>query len=95
LISDKIKDEIENTLGSITKLKILRVLSKNRDEFFTKYALEKKTGLKPVSVRSNLKDLTKIQWVTESPYKPTKYKINQENQTVKDLIDFFKKIKYI
>ena len=95
MMPDKIEDEIENTLGSITKLKILRVLSKNSDQYFTKYALEKKTGLKPVSVRSGLKDLTGLRWVTESPYKPTKYKINQENQTVKDLIDFFKKTKYI
>jgi Fic family protein len=94
-MNDEIKNEIENTLGSITKLKMLRVLSSNNNEYFTKYALEKMTGLKPVSVRSNLKDLTKIRWVTESPYKPTKYKINKENQTVKELIDFFKKIKYI
>jgi Fic family protein len=92
---NEVEDEIENTLGSITKLKMLRVLSKNKNEYFTKYALEKMTGLKPMSVRSNLKDLTEIRWVIESPYKPTKYKINQENQTVKDLIDFFKKIKYI
>ncbi len=89
------EDEIETGLGGISKLKILRILTRNKEETFTKYALEKMTGLKPIAVRNNLKTLTQMQWVKEYPYKPKKYKINLKNPVVKHLIDFFREVKYI
>ena len=94
MFNDK-ADETETGLGSISKLKILRILTRNKDETFTKYALEKMTGLKSIAVRNNLKTLTQIQWVKEYLYKPKKYKINLENPVVKHLIAFFREVKYI
>jgi len=88
-------EEVEQGLGSIGKLKILRVMLQKPDEAFTKYGLERATGLKPVDVRTNLKSLIKLGWVKEYPYQPRTYKINLENEIVQHLSEFFRQIKYL
>ena len=87
--------EVEKGLGSIGKLKLLRVMLEKPDEVFTKYGLDKLTGLKPVDVRTDLKTLIKFNWVKEYPYNPRTYKINLEKEVVKHLSEFFRKIKYL
>ena len=86
---------MEQGLGSVGKLKILRVMLQKPNESFTKYGLEKATRLKPVDVRTNLKTLIKLRWVKEFPYQPRTYKINLENEIVKHLSEFFRQIKYL
>lgn len=88
-------EEVEQGLGSIGKLKILRVMLEKSNEAFTKYALEKATGLKPVDVRANLKTLVNLGWVKEYPYQPTTYKINLENEIMKHISEFFQNVKHL
>jgi hypothetical protein len=88
-------EELEAGLGSIGKLRIMRALARRKDEAYTKYALERATGLKPVDMRNDLKTLTQINWVKEHPYRPKKYRINTDNPTVSHLIDFFIKARYV
>jgi len=88
-------EEIEQGMGSVGRLKILRVMLQKPKEAFTKYGLEKATGLKPVDVRTDLKTLIKLGWVKEHPYQPRTYKIDLENEIVQHLLEFFRQIKYL
>lgn len=88
-------EEAEKALGSMGKLKILCLMLENPNEAFTKYRLEKTTGLKPVAVRTNLKVLIELEWVKEFSYKPKTYKINLENRAVQSFSKFFQDIKYL
>jgi len=85
--------EIETGLGSIGRLKILREMIEDPNQYFTKYSLERKTGLKPVDVRKNLKILTDLNWVREYAYDPRTYKVNMENEAVRLIAEFFRKIR--
>jgi len=91
----KAEEEMEEGLGSVGKLRILRVLAKNMDKSYTKYALEKQTRLKRVNLRNNLRDLKSIGWVIEYDHEPKKYKLNKDNRTLNSLLDFFRKAGYI
>ena len=91
----EIHKRIEKGLGSKGKLRIIRELAKRPDSLLTKYALEKKTGIKPVDVRANLKSLVEIGWVVEHSYRIKKYQLNMEDEIVKETIDYMRKIKYL
>lgn len=86
--------EIETGLGTVGRLRILREMIGRPNEYFTKYMLERKTGLKPVDVRSNLKTLTDLNWVKEYAYDPKTYKVNMENEAVRLIADLFRKMKH-
>ena len=88
-------NQVEQGLGSIGKLKILRVLLQNTNKAFTKYGLEKATKLKPVDVRTHLKTLINLGWVTEYPYQPKTYKATLENEIMGYLSEFFRRVKYL
>jgi len=88
-------EEVEQGLGSVGKLRILRAMLEKSNEAFTKYGLEKATKLKPVDVRTNLRTLVRLGWVKEYPYQPVTYKINLENEVVKHFSKFFQEIKYL
>jgi len=86
-------NEIEAGLGSVGRLKIMREMLEKPDEYFTRYMLERKTGLKPVDVRSNLKILTGLNWIKEYNYDPKTYKVNIEDEAVRLIAEFFRKIR--
>lgn len=86
--------EAELGLGSVGKIRILRTMLNKPNQVFTKYGLEKATGLKPVDVRNNLKTLITIGWVKEYHYEPKTYQINIENNIVQRLSEFFRGIRY-
>lgn len=88
-------EEVEQGLGGIGKLKILRLMLEKSNEAFTKYGLEKATGLKPVDVRTNLKTLVNLGWAKEYSYEPKTYKINLENEIVRHLSKFYQEIRYL
>ena len=85
--------DIETGLGSVGRMRILKEMIKRPNDFFTKYMLERKTGLKPVDVRSNLKVLVGLGWVKEYHYDPKTYRVNMENEAVKLIAEFFRKVK--
>lgn len=84
--------EVEEGLGSVGKIRILRVLMFKPEECFTKYMLERATGLKPKDVRKSLEALTRLGWVVENPCDPKTYRINMENEKVKVLFEAFRRL---
>lgn len=89
-----IKDIVEQGLGSLGKIKILRALSEEK-KLVTIYALHKKTHLKREDIKRNLAELVKIEWVIEQKIGNSVYSINRENKYVQKLILFFYDIGYI
>ena len=96
--SEDVQKAVEEGLGSIGRLRILRALASgsiNRVVSQTKYSLERKTGLKPITVRKHLKILIGTGWVKELDYNPRVYTLNPDNPRAKVLVDFFKSVGYI
>ncbi|MCP8310632.1 MAG: hypothetical protein L6N94_03960 [Candidatus Methylarchaceae archaeon HK01M] len=91
----EIRKKIERGLGSKGKLRIIRELAKRPENLLTKYALERKTGLKPIDVRADLKSLIEIGWVIEHRYRITKYQLNMEDEIVKETIEYMRKVGYL
>lgn len=89
-----IKDIVEQGLGSIGKIKILRALSEEK-KLMTIYSLHKKTHLKREDIKRNLGELVKIEWVKEQRMGNSVYSINRENKYVEKLVLFFYDIGYI
>lgn len=89
-----IKDIVEQGLGSIGKIKILRALSEEK-KLVTIYTLHKKTHLKREDIKRNLAELVKIEWVKEQKMGNNVYSINRENKYVQKLVLFFYDIGYI
>jgi Fic family protein len=89
-----IKDIVEQGLGSIGKIKILRALSEEK-KLVTIYTLHKKTHLKREDIKRNLAELVKIEWVIEQKVGNTVYSLNRKNNFVQKLVLFFYDIGYI
>ena len=88
------KDAIESGLGSIGKVKILKVLAEE-NKMATIYLLHKKTGLKREDIKGNLDDLVRIGWVREAKYANALYGLDLENDFVARLVQFFKDTGYV
>lgn len=86
-------EDVEAGLGSVGRLRILRKMIEKPDGYFSKYALQKATGLKPIDVRRDLEILLSLGWVKEYGYEPKRYKINLENETVKAIAEFMRKFR--
>jgi len=101
LVSIRVEDEreirkkVEKGLGSKGRLRILRELAKRSTGYLTKYALERKTGLRPVDVRADLRSLVEIGWVKEYPYRISKYQLNMDDQFVKETVEYFRRVGYL
>jgi hypothetical protein len=89
-----VKDIVEQGLGSIGKIKILRALAEER-KLLTVYGLHKKTHLKREDIKRNLAELIKIEWVIEQKISNSLYSINRENKYMQRLVLFFYEIGYI
>ena len=89
-----VKDIVEEGLGSIGKIKILRALAEEK-KLLTVYGLHKKTHLKREDIKRNLADLVKIEWVIEQKISNSLYSINRENKYMQRLLLFFYEIGYI
>jgi len=89
-----IKDIVEQGLGSIGKIKILRALSEEK-KLVTIYSLHKRTHLKREDIKRNLSELVKIEWVIEQKIGNTVYCLNRKNNFVQKLVLFFYEIGYI
>ena len=89
-----VKDIVEEGLGSIGKIKILRALAEEK-KLLTVYGLHKKTHLKREDIKRNLADLIKIEWVVEQKISNSLYSINRENTYMQKLVLFFYEIGYI
>jgi DNA-binding IclR family transcriptional regulator len=88
------KEIIETGLGTIGKIRIIKVLAEE-GKLATVYALHKKTHLKREDIKNNLDDLVRIGWVTQTRYANAMYGINRENSYVSRLVEFFNDVGYI
>lgn len=89
-------EEIEQGIGSIGKLKILRLLLSDPSHAFTRYEIGKKVANDPVSIRNDLATLTQLNWITHYKIQHLdKYSINLDHETVKALSDFFNAVRYL
>lgn len=86
---------VEVGLGSVAKLKILRLMLKRREHAFSFYELEQRVSVNSVSVRAHVADLKKVGWVEELPYTPRKYKVNLGNDVVKRVLALFESTGYV
>ena len=86
---------VETGIGSMGRIKILRLLVMSRGEALTKYAIESRSGLRHKDIVNNLEILVKIDWVEQLPSKPKKYRINPNDQIVEGLLEFFYKVGYV
>ena len=86
---------VEVGLGSVTKLKILRLMLKRREHAFSFYELEQKIPVNSVSIRAHIADLKKLGWVEELPYAPRRHRIKFDNDVVKQVLALFESTGYI
>jgi predicted HTH transcriptional regulator len=85
---------IETGLGSIGKIKIIRVLAEEQ-KMATVYLLHNKTHLKREDIKSNLDDLVRLGWVNQTRYANVMYSINMENPYVSKLVAFLREVGYV
>ena len=86
---------VEEGLGSAGRLRILRILASGEAPTYTRYGLEKLTGLSPVYVRKHLKVLVETGWVKELNYASPVYALNLDDLKVNLLVEYFRKIGYL
>jgi DNA-binding transcriptional ArsR family regulator len=72
----------------------MRTLAVTGFPTYTKYGLEKTTGLKPAAVRNHLKTLIEAGLVKEIPLRPRVYMVDDKNSLAILLIEFFRKSGY-
>ena len=87
------KDAIETGIGSIGKVKIIKALVEE-GKMATVYALHKRTGLKRDDIKHNLDDLLRIGWIRQTKYASVVYCLNNDNEYVSGLVQFFKDTGY-
>jgi len=81
------KTIIENGIGTIGKIKIIKALAEE-NKMVTIYVLHKRTGLKREDIKRNLKDLLSIDWVKEKRMANTMYRLNRDNEYVNAILVF-------
>jgi len=83
---------VEEALGSLGRLKIMRELLRNPRKARTRYSISRATGLKMEDVKAHLETLAEKGWVIQYPYKPRTYRPNMENPMVKLLKEFIEEV---
>jgi len=86
-------DEVENALGSVGRLRILRVLTEHPHRQYTKYTLKRKTGLSSKELERQIRTLIEIGWVEEYPHRPRTYRANLKKTPVKLAAEFLRRLK--
>ncbi len=87
--------EIEVGLGSLGKIKIIRILSLNPEKTFTRYGLKKSTGLKDRDLKKHLTELVDLDWIIKFNSTPETYAINKKNEVASLLIQFFQELELL
>jgi DNA-binding IclR family transcriptional regulator len=85
---------VEAGLGSIGKIKIIKALAEE-SKMTTIYLLHKKTGLKREDIKNNLDDLVQIGWVRQQKYASVTYSLNNENEQLAKVVQFFRDVGYL
>ncbi|MBC7091402.1 MAG: hypothetical protein H5T50_05770 [Nitrososphaeria archaeon] len=91
----KTLETLTKMLGSEGKIKVLWTLYKNQKTAQTAYMILKQTGLKRSGLNKILKNFIETGIIKKEDYTVKKYRLNIEDEKVKELIEFFKKIENI
>ena len=95
-VDDRVDLAIEKGLGSVGKLKVLRLLLGHPVHAFTRYELGKTISNDPVSIKNDLETLVQLGWVTEFKVRHlSKYSVNLENAVVRRLRSFLQEVRYL
>lgn len=76
------------------RIRILRYLTEHPNHQYTKYTLNRKTGLNSKEVQRQIQTLVDLGWVVEFPHEPKTYRANMEKRAVKLAAEFFHKLKF-
>jgi len=90
--------EIEEVLGNVSRLRILKYLTRGVDsgETFSRYKLKQLTGIRSKDLDRHLRILVENEWVEEIKIDHIrKYRLNMGNPKVVALTQFFKKVENI
>jgi hypothetical protein len=83
-------------MGSVGKLKILRLLLSDQSHAFTRYEIGKRIANDPISIRNDLATLTQLNWIKHYKIQHLdKYSINLDHNTIRALSDFFSAVRYL
>ena len=88
------KEIIEQGLGTLGKIKILKSLAED-GRMLTVYVLHNKTRLKREDIKRNLNDLIEIGWVKETRMANKMYTLDLQNEYVIQIVSFFRSVGYI
>lgn len=86
---------LEKGLGSRGRLRLLGILARHPSEFYTRYALEKLSGVRSTWLRADLAVLMELGWIREFATQPRKYQLNQQSPNVVHIVEFFRKVGYL
>jgi hypothetical protein len=92
---ENIWKKLEKGFGGGSKFRVLLHFILNPNKIHTKYALVKSTGLRAPSVNSQLNVLIQLGWIVEYAFTPKTYRINLDDDIVKEAYSFIYKIKSI
>lgn len=90
-----IGEQLEKGLGSRGRLRLVGILARHPHEYFTRYALEKLSGVRSTWLRADLRALIELGWVRELPTEPRKYQLNHANPTVVQVTEFFRQVGFV
>jgi len=87
------QSEVETGLGSMGRIRLIRILTEHPNQQYTKYTLAKTTGLNSKEIRRQIQTLVDLGWVKEFSPEPKTYTANMENRIVKLAAEFFHRLK--
>jgi hypothetical protein len=89
------RQEIDEALGSLGRLRIVAELAKDPGRMLTVYAIATGTHLKRDDVKANLAHLVAVGWVDKHAFAPIKYQINLRNATTARFVEFLRETGYL
>ncbi|WP_455276545.1 hypothetical protein [[Eubacterium] cellulosolvens] len=93
---DENKDQLLRLLGSFSRLKILTILLKYREQDLTLYKITKYSKLSKDIIRRNIMNLVEAGLVNVRYYGAIRiYSLNNDNVVVNEVVDFLKKAKLV
>ena len=87
------RSEVETGLGSMGRIRLIRILTEHPNQQYTKYTLARTTGLNSKEVGRQIQTLVDLGWVKEFSDEPKTYTANMGNRVVKLTAEFFHKLK--
>ena len=89
-----VNKSVEIGLSSKGRLRIIRELEISNSPL-SLYMLERRTGLRRKSIRSDIAALLSVNWIIEVKGRVTKYELNRQNHDLMVIVRALREINYI